>query len=343
MRHLVDPPGDRAGRRIAIQRPYRQPLRPQDDGGGAAFPPVRQRRHAAGAQPLQRDLGDAAGDPPDPARPLVDGAEEARDEAVGRAVVEFGRRAHLLDTALTHDRDPVRQREGLVDVVGDENGGDAEAMLQVGQFAAHVLAQAGIEVRQGLVEQQQVRLDDDGAGERDALLLSARQFGGLAPAIALQPHRGQRARHPRLALGPRDLAHGEAEADVLRHRHVREEGVVLEDEADPPGPDRGMADVGTADRDAAAVGREDACDQTQERRLAAARRPQHGEELTGPDLDVDAVDRRRRAEPLDERLGLQPRGSSAHRLRIRAVGYFSGRTSRSKTLIQSARLAFTSA
>lgn len=128
---------------------------------------------------------------------------------------------HLFHPAGAHHGNPVRQREGLVDVVGDEHRRDAQPVLEVCQLAAHVLAQAGVEVRQRLVEQQQVGLDDDGAGKRHALLLAARQLCRLAPAISLQPHGRQRALHPGFALGPRHPAHGQAEGDVLGHRHVR--------------------------------------------------------------------------------------------------------------------------
>jgi hypothetical protein len=53
------------------------------------------------------------------------------------------------------------------------DGGDREALLEVADLLAHLHAQAGVEVRQRLVEEQQAGLDDDGARERDPLLLAA--------------------------------------------------------------------------------------------------------------------------------------------------------------------------
>ncbi len=46
---------------------------------------------------------------------------------------------------------------------------------------AHVDAQAGIEIGQGLVEQEEARLPDDGAADGDALALAAGQ--GFRPAF----------------------------------------------------------------------------------------------------------------------------------------------------------------
>ncbi len=52
--------------------------------------------------------------------------------------------------------------------------------MQPADLEAHFFAQIGVEVGQGLVEQQRFRLDDQRAGQRHPLLLSARQFAGIA-------------------------------------------------------------------------------------------------------------------------------------------------------------------
>ena len=50
--------------------------------------------------------------------------------------------------------------------------------LQREQLVAHLHAQLRVEVRQRLVEQQHLRLDREGARERDALLLAAGELAG---------------------------------------------------------------------------------------------------------------------------------------------------------------------
>jgi hypothetical protein len=101
-----------------------------------------------------------------------------------------------------------------------------------------------------------------------------------------------------VALIPADLALLEAVRDVIEHGHVGEQRVGLEDGVD-------VALVGgNADRRAAvdldlALGRlVEAGDHPEGRRLAAARRPEQGEELPGLHLEVDAVDRDEVPEPL---------------------------------------------
>ena len=46
--------------------------------------------------------------------------------------------------------------------------------LDLAQLDLHLLAQLGVEIGERLVEQQDARLDDQRAGQRDALLLAAR-------------------------------------------------------------------------------------------------------------------------------------------------------------------------
>src|ERR1051326_7856249 len=98
-----------------------------------------------------------------------------------------------------------------------------------GNSEAQAGGEGGVEVAERLVEQENLRLDDESARERDALLLSA----GKLPRIA----RGERVQmnEPQHALDLlRDLAAGkllelEAVGDILKNRHMRPDGVALED------------------------------------------------------------------------------------------------------------------
>ena len=55
----------------------------------------------------------------------------------------------------------------------DHHRRDAELPLQLADLHAHGLAQLGIQVRQGLVQEQHVRTRDQCTGKRDTLLLAA--------------------------------------------------------------------------------------------------------------------------------------------------------------------------
>ena len=64
--------------------------------------------------------------------------------------------------------------------MGDEDEGDADVRLERLQLDLQVLAQARVERAERLVEQQHARREDEGAGERDALLLAAGELRRLA-------------------------------------------------------------------------------------------------------------------------------------------------------------------
>ena len=79
------------------------------------------------------------------ALPLVAGhqvrvADKAGYELVFRAVVELLRGAALLDAAVLHHDYPVAQAEGLLLVVGDVDGGQADAFLNVTDLPAQLRA-----------------------------------------------------------------------------------------------------------------------------------------------------------------------------------------------------------
>ena len=89
-------------------------------------------------------------------------------------------------------------------------------------FLAQRHAHLGVERRQRLVEQQQLRLRRQRAGERHALLLAAGELVGIAVAELRQLDDAEHLLDARVDLGLRHAGDLQAEADVLRHRQVRE-------------------------------------------------------------------------------------------------------------------------
>ena len=84
--------------------------------------------------------------------------------------------------------------------MGDIEHGDAEPLLQRADLAAHLDPQLGIEIGERLVHEAHRRLGDDGAAERDALLLAARELRGLAVEQLVEPQHIGGALQPRGAL-----------------------------------------------------------------------------------------------------------------------------------------------
>ncbi|MNP04202.1 hypothetical protein D3C76_961100 [compost metagenome] len=195
-------------------------------------------------------------------------ADELGNEGRGRPAVDFLGGAVLLDAAVVHHRDAVGHQHGLVLVVGDHHGGDAEALLQLAQFAAEVLAHPRIEGGHRLVEQQQRRRRRQRAGHGHALLLTARELAGVLLLAAGQANQLEHFRHPLTCLVAAGA--GQAVGDVLLDAEVGEQRVGLEQDAVVARLRRQAGDVTRTDVDAARVLPLQAGDAAQQRGLAAA-------------------------------------------------------------------------
>ncbi len=165
--------------------------------------------------------------------------------------------------------------------------------MQPPQPAAQFPADVGVEGAEGLVEQQNPRFDGERAGQRPALALAAGQLRGHPVAEALELHQGQQRGHALADGRPRRpvaaAADTQTEGDVLEDAHVAEEGVVLEDEADPPRARLLPRHVLAADPDAARVGPGQSRQQAQQGRLPAAGGTQPRQQLAGRDIEADLV------------------------------------------------------
>ena len=139
--------------------------------------PGARQDHAAAVhveqQVLARGAGDGGGE-------QVGLAEEVGGERRARQLVQLGGRAELLDPSAVHDRDGVGHRHGLLLVVRDVHEREADLGLDALELHLHLPAQLEVEGAERLVEQQHRRPVDDGAGQRDALLLAAGQLRRLA-------------------------------------------------------------------------------------------------------------------------------------------------------------------
>ena len=124
--------------------------------------------------------------------------------------------------AVRHDDDGVGHRKGLLLVVRYVDEGDPGLPLHTLQLDLHVLAELEIEGAERLVEEQDVGLVDEGAGDGDALLLTAREAGHLALLEALHVHEGEHLGDALLYLGVGALCQSETEGDVLVDVEMRE-------------------------------------------------------------------------------------------------------------------------
>ncbi len=121
--------------------------------------------------------------------------------------------------------------------MGHIQTGQIKLLLDAADLLAHLDAQLGVQVRQRFVHQQHLRLHHQHPRQGDPLLLAARQLVRVAFLRPDQANHLQVADNlvPDLPLA--DIMRPQTKGHIFEHRHMREEGVVLEDEPDLPSVD----------------------------------------------------------------------------------------------------------
>ncbi|MBB4226864.1 hypothetical protein GGD56_000684 [Rhizobium mongolense] len=100
-------------------------------------------------------------------------ADEIGNECGLRLPVKRCRASHLDNLAGSHDRDPIRHGERLLLIVRDIDHRRAKALLKLLDLQLHGLSQLLVERAERLVHEEHRWLEDNGTGNRDALLLAA--------------------------------------------------------------------------------------------------------------------------------------------------------------------------
>ena len=97
-------------------------------------------------------------------------------------------RVELGDHPVAQDRHLIGHGQRLVLVVGDQDGGRARLAQHTQDVGADRGAHRRVERGEGLVQEDDLRLDGERTGEGDPLLLPARELMGIAAAVPRQPH-----------------------------------------------------------------------------------------------------------------------------------------------------------
>ena len=129
-----------------------------------------------------------------------------------------------LDTPIVQRHDLIAECGNIVRVVRDQHHRNVEPRLQFGQFLPHPPAHGAVERRERLVEQQDARLRDERARERNALLLSAGQLRRKMPRERVELECSQLVLDFRRQCLCARIAQagGQPERDVLAYVQVRE-------------------------------------------------------------------------------------------------------------------------
>ena len=175
--------------------------------------------------------------------------------------------------------------------MGDVNRRNLQFLLNTPKLNLHSLAKLEIECSERLVHQEHARRIGHGPRHGDALRLAAAELGGISVLDAGQMNQIQQLANaiPDLLLAGATLL--EAEADIVRDRHVREQGIVLEDHADFPLLRGDVRHVVVAEVDRALGGLDEPGNETQRRRFSASGGTQKGQKLTFLNLKIHFLER----------------------------------------------------
>src|SRR2546428_7879203 len=208
-------------------------------------------------------------------------ADEPCHELVGGTLIDLAGHTDLFEPPIVENRDAIAHRERLVLIVSDVQERDALAQLALDriQLELHLLAKLEIQRSQRLVQQQHTRAIDQGARERYALALAARELARAPRLHAWQANHAQRLGSPLLARALGHAVDAQAVGHVLTHAHVRKQGIVLEHGVDWALVWRARRDVDPVQLDCPRVRELEARDNAQGGGLARSRGPEHREEL----------------------------------------------------------------
>ena len=155
------------------------------------------------------------------------------------------------------------------------------------------LAQIHVQIGEGLVQQKQLRLWGQGAGQSHPLLLPSREFVGVTLPTVVQSHQSQNIFDAGTLPVQRPAV--QAKRDVLRHIQMRKQRIVLEHHANAALLWRQMdamaADHHAIDADLTRTDFFQTRHGAQQRGLAATRGADQHAHLPGLQLQADAVDR----------------------------------------------------
>ena len=179
----------------------------------------------------------------------------------------------IADSPVAHDHDPVGERDGFIDVMGDEQHGCVVFAAQLANQVVHPQPGDRVQRCERLVEQHQLRLRNQGAGQCDPLRLSAGKLFGPSLFATGQIHLGQR-----LAGSFVCVRSMQAQRDVAENALPRQQPVTLEHDRSVGG-----------NFDATAVGLVQPRKQAQQRALAAAGGAEEDDEFVVVDREVEMV------------------------------------------------------
>ena len=179
---------------------------------------------------------------------------------------------------------PVAKEDRLGDAVRDEYDRLLFRQPHFLQLDVHLVARERIQGAERLVHEQQHRIVDQRAANRDALAHAPRQLRGIAVLEPREAGECEQAAGMLFRLSPVAMAEIDRQHEVVHDAAPFEQRVALEHHAQALGR---VAHLGAVDHDRTRGGDLEARDASQQRALAAAARAEHAHELAWRNRERD--------------------------------------------------------
>ena len=143
---------------------------------------------------------------------------------------EFLGRGAGNDAACFEQNDARGEEQSFSQIVRDENDGFSETPSQGAEFALQLGTRDGIERAEGLVHQQNGRIDGESTSDADALALAARKFTGAAIGKFrwVKPNQSQELANAHSGAATVPFFERGDERDVFSHSEMGKEASFLD-------------------------------------------------------------------------------------------------------------------
>ncbi len=234
---------------------------------------------------------DSGVDSGEASRPDVLDAHNGGDGLVHGGAEDLGGGGDLADGAVDQDDDLVAKAQRLIAVVSDKDGGHAKAADDGGEIIDEGGPGGSIERREGLIQQEHLRLQSECAGQADAARLAAGQpagvsLGQMPDAEAIEPAEGAFASQ---AAG--NAAEPLPDLHVVKHAAREQQGVLKGGGQAAAGGQDIAAHGGAVEEELAAQGLDEELQDAEERALARAVGADEGGDAAGGEIQrIDVED-----------------------------------------------------
>ncbi len=160
--------------------------------------------------------------------------DESGDEFVRRLLIDFARRADLLERSASENNDTIGHLEGFLLVVSDKERRHVDLVVHRNQPFAQFLSNFRIHRAERFIQQEHAWLRRERAGNGHALTLAARKLVRIAPFQPFKAEQVEQFSNSRFDVGSFPFFDLQTEGNIVEDVHVFEEGVILKHETDIP-------------------------------------------------------------------------------------------------------------